>query len=458
MASYFAQKYRDLYKVHNAADSTVRQQADRRQHLLKLQRKQRDEAVDESRGLVQAIENYSLPNYDSNRLPYRVDLFYRNKVQLSEWLRDRPVDLDQWVLVPCPRGKRHLVVAASNKTIAYSKSGAVVDIFQSSLQSGRYLTVLDCIYSDVTQTFYVLDVLVYHNREFLLCEAAFRFYWIRSKFDEFDHGSVHRGNQYAFHHIDRADFDHPEEVDGLLSRWPLWEENQPGLDGFLLYHKQAHYTHGKTPLVGWLLPWMVPEMLGYAVNGEYVKQRPSNGLKALEFMADFDEQRKVGQLGGPQHQQQQKKRHFFNAKKKNRSGNNSGGGDVMDVQQEGEEEMGNKSGGTSSWRGDKDKQQMDVHEAVVVVVELDGLDVVEYEEDEAVEELRQQRGFDEDDDLEDDNDDDGLDDQVGMELLDSSNGGGDRQPMTRKHKNNISKHTNQQVVGDQKRISTVFKF
>lgn len=129
----------------------------------------------------------------------------------------------------------------------------------------------------------------------------------------------------------------------------------------------------------------------------------------------------------------------------------------MDVQQEGEEE-GNKSGGTSSWRGDKDKQQMDVHEAVVVV-ELDGLDVVEYEEDEAVEELRQQRGFDEDDDLDDDNDDDGLDDQVGMELLDSSNGGGDRQPMTRKHKNNISKHTNQkQVVGDQKRISTVFKF
>lgn len=134
MASFFSQKYRDLYKVHNVADCSVRQQQDRRQQLLKQQRKQREETVTEARGLREAIENYSLPNYQSNRLPYRVDVFYRNKLQLSEWLRDRPEDLDQWILVPCPKGKRHIVVAAANKTIAYSKSGTVIDIFQSSLQ------------------------------------------------------------------------------------------------------------------------------------------------------------------------------------------------------------------------------------------------------------------------------------------------------------------------------------
>lgn len=87
---------------------------------------------------------------------------------------------------------------------------------------------------------------------------------------------------------------------------------------------------------------------------------------------------------------------------------------------------------------------MEVQELVdgqpAVVEDLDELDVDE-EEDEATEELRQQRGFEEDLDYNND--------ETGIELLDH-----DRQPMTRRHKNNIS---NLQQ-GDHKRISTVFKF
>lgn len=434
MASFFAQKYRDLYKVHNVADSTVRQQADRRLQMLKAQKKQRDEALNESRGLVQAIENYSLPNYQSNRLPYRVDVFYRNKVQLSEWMRDRPDDLDNWILVPCPKGKRHIVVAAANKTIAYSKTGTVIDIFQSSLQSGRYLTVLDCIYSEETQSFYVLDVLIYHNQEFVLCDASFRFYWIRSKFDEFDHSAVHTGNQYAFQHIDRADFDHPEEVEGMLSRYPLWEDNQPELDGFLLYHKLAHYTHGSTPLVGWLLPWMMPEMLGYTVNAEYLKQRPSGNVTALDFMNDFDEQRKLGQ---------QKRRHFFNPKKKRGGAGGGTSGADMEVQLEDPPHQQQQPLGESSWSDNSGSHhKMEVHELAVDEQHTEGEEEEGYV-DEGVEELLNQRQY------EDDHGDD--DDTSGIELVDS-----DRQPMTKRHKNNINRSNNTQE--DQKRISTVFKF
>lgn len=446
MATFFAQKYRDLYKVHNVADSTGRQQGERRLQMLKAQKKQRDEAVDEARGLVQAIENYSLPNYQSNRLPYRVDVFYRNKVQLSEWLRDRPDDLDNWILVPCPKGKRHIVVAAANKTIAYSKGGTVIDIFQSSLQSGRYLTVLDCIFSEETQSFYVLDVLIYHNQEFLLCEASFRFYWVRSKFDEFDHSLVHSGNQYAFHHIDRAEFDHPEEVEGMLSRYPLWEDNKPALDGFLLYHKLAHYTHGKTPLVGWLLPWMIPEMLGYAVNPEYVKQKPSGSVSALEFMTDFDEQREQRNVG------QQKRRNFFNPKKK-RNGN--AGLCEMDVQQEDVQILHPQA--ECSWSENTQNGggglKMEVLELTATASDLDELEQEEEYADGGIEELLHQRGFDE---LPDERDD--VDETTAIELQDN-----DRQPMTKRHKNNINRSSQQQVVGgsgsgDQKRISSVFKF
>ena len=34
------------------------------------------------------------------------------------------------------------------------------------------------------------------------------------------------------------------------------------VDGLLFYHKRTHYTPGKTPLVGWLKPFMIPEILG----------------------------------------------------------------------------------------------------------------------------------------------------------------------------------------------------
>lgn len=43
---------------------------------------------------------------------------------------------------------------------------------------------------------------------------------------------------------------------------PLFKNDTPILDGLLFYHKFAHYTSGVTPLVGWLYPFMVNEVLG----------------------------------------------------------------------------------------------------------------------------------------------------------------------------------------------------
>lgn len=37
------------------------------------------------------------------------------------------------------------------------------------------------------------------------------------------------------------------------------------LDGFLFYHRNAHYIFGVTPLVTWLKPYMLPEVLGISV-------------------------------------------------------------------------------------------------------------------------------------------------------------------------------------------------
>lgn len=37
------------------------------------------------------------------------------------------------------------------------------------------------------------------------------------------------------------------------------------LDGLLFYHKDGQYTKGRTPLVTWLKPFMLPEVLGVSV-------------------------------------------------------------------------------------------------------------------------------------------------------------------------------------------------
>lgn len=47
-----------------------------------------------------------------------------------------------------------------------------------------------------------------------------------------------------------------------MMTYPQFEGNVPTLDGLLFYHKMAHYVSGETPLVGWLFPYMVHEVLG----------------------------------------------------------------------------------------------------------------------------------------------------------------------------------------------------
>ena len=47
-------------------------------------------------------------------------------------------------------------------------------------------------------------------------------------------------------------------------------------DGCLFYHKKAHYTFGASPLVVWLKPYMVTEMIGVEVPERMNEQKPAN--------------------------------------------------------------------------------------------------------------------------------------------------------------------------------------
>ena len=50
----------------------------------------------------------------------------------------------------------------------------------------------------------------------------------------------------------------------------------------LFYHRQTHYTPGSTPLVGWLRPYMVPDILGIQVADGPLTARPEYAAHQLQ--------------------------------------------------------------------------------------------------------------------------------------------------------------------------------
>ncbi|KAI6078007.1 Snurportin-1 [Aix galericulata] len=261
------------------------------------------------------------------KLPKR----YANQLMLSEWLIDVPVDLQQeWLAVVCPVGKRALVVASrgmnplrtaniwalgsvlstqhlslgrrvggelcsstpgvfplrqegaepssdvvlppfssQGSTAAYTKSGFCVSKFPSLLPGGnrhnsmseKVYCILDCIYSEAQQTYYILDVMCWRGHPVYDC-------------------------QYKFVGLQNYPCT-PESLCTVLATDYPFE-----VDGLLFYHKQTHYTPGSTPLVGWLRPYMLPEILGLAVPPTALTAKPDYAGRQLQQIIESKKSKK----------------------------------------------------------------------------------------------------------------------------------------------------------------------
>ena len=60
---------------------------------------------------------------------------------------------------------------------------------------------------------------------------------------------------------------HSNNSEGIRQcfQWQPFPNTTIELDGLMFYHKKTAYTSGETPLVGWLKPFMVPEVLGVSI-------------------------------------------------------------------------------------------------------------------------------------------------------------------------------------------------
>ena len=187
---------------------------------------------------------------------------YKDQLMLSEWLVEVPDDFqDEWIMLVCPYGKRNLLVAARGRTSCYSKSGYCLETFPSQLPGGNPestagYTVLDCIYSQTEQIFYVLDVMCWNNHPVYDSETEFRFFWLKTKLEETSSlSNLSKNNAYKILGLKTYSCSNEDIILALSECEP------DSVDGLLFYHKRTHYTFGTTPLVTWLKPPMVKEIL-----------------------------------------------------------------------------------------------------------------------------------------------------------------------------------------------------
>lgn len=288
--------HQHLYK--SSLKTSEQRQEDRRLEMLIKQRENRLEMFN-----VQRIA-HSLPTQSKTSKPKKHATFQEiygieMRLQISEWLTEIPAQIDEWVIMPCPQGQRCLVVAREGKTHMYNKFGRYCCTFRSRFPGGYSFgiennskrsdcTILDCIYVAELDCFYVMDILYYGIQSLLDCDAEFRYFWLRSKFDECDGAfQIHdrQSNFKAFHLIRKFDMCNKDELNHALQTYPIWPDNRPEVAGFLFYHKASTYICGVTPLVCWLFPFMVPEILHLMVSPLY--KIPNKYIDAASYITFF---------------------------------------------------------------------------------------------------------------------------------------------------------------------------
>jgi len=237
----------------------------RRTRWLQRQRDKRKESVARMRGLNQGPAEAEVGKRDNARgesaqtkkdrgreKRERQQIYFCSMLQIPEWMVEIPSDLgpENWMVCARPEGQRCLVISQGGRTISRKKNGAVMKTFDSLLPSGcggrghGESTILECVFHEADQTYYVLDILQWKGFNYCDSTAEFRFYWMQSKLAEIEGiCSVSDHNQYRFQPIPMFKCDRT----GLESVYTSTYQYQK--DGLVFYNKDGHYVGGLTPLV-----------------------------------------------------------------------------------------------------------------------------------------------------------------------------------------------------------------
>ncbi|KAK7411027.1 hypothetical protein VNO78_02363 [Psophocarpus tetragonolobus] len=221
---------------------------------------------------------------DSKQKAAEARKWFAKQLMLPEWMIDIPNNLSQdWFVFARPSGKRCIVVACNGITVSSLRNGSTLHRFPSALPSGGRkkdpsYSILDCIFHEVDQTYYVIDMVCWQSYPLSDCTAEFRFFWLNSKLAEtgaFDPPSHYHKYRFSVVPVYSCD------SNGLYTAYsaPLPYVR----DGLLFYNKHAHYQAGITPLA---LVWKDENCSQYVMDTDSKGQVPNQQQMVLELQKD----------------------------------------------------------------------------------------------------------------------------------------------------------------------------
>ncbi|EFN87963.1 Snurportin-1 [Harpegnathos saltator] len=208
---------------------------------------------------------------------------------LSEWMLDVPENFtENWIMMPCPVGKRTVLVASKGKTVVYNRQGRRLATFCSALPGGNYksrksqYTIVDCIWIKDQKKYYVLDVLAWASHPTMLCEAECRRFLVNSHLKEIEELREvdHKINKYPILSLPHVSCD--TDLSLALAQF----SSEYSLDGLLFYHCNGYYKFGRSPLFVWLKPFMLPEVLGIFVPSPY-DEKPDGYIDYKHYICQY---------------------------------------------------------------------------------------------------------------------------------------------------------------------------
>lgn len=302
--------------------AAISDQQKRRELSLQRQAQNRTEAQLQARRLASSI--LSLPNHNSEPQPLEslgllpepiveepetdagdisdIDIrqaaklkgpearrWFASQLMLPEWMIDVPDRLNyDWYVFARPSGKRCFVVSSNGATVSRLRNGCLLHRFPSALPNGartkessrsaQSYCILDCIFHELDQTYYVIDMVCWAGISFYECTAEFRFFWMNSKLVESgacEAPSAH--HRYRFSLISVNNCDHEGLQTAYTGAVPYVK------DGLLFYNKHAHYQTGNTPLT---LVWKDETCSQYVIDTDNKGQVPNQQQVVLELQDD----------------------------------------------------------------------------------------------------------------------------------------------------------------------------
>ncbi|XP_025076863.1 uncharacterized protein LOC112553693 isoform X2 [Pomacea canaliculata] len=189
-----------------------------------------------------------------------------------------PRDLDRnWLCIPCPEGTRCLLLAADNTTHAYDLDGNLLCTHDTHLPAGScarvsqvtdhsVCTVLDCLYNEEQQIYYVIDVLCWNGESLYRQDTQYRHHYMHEQMAKTTSlFKISQTNPYTFHPLTSCSC-----MALTLARAIANVSYQ--MTGLLFYHKDACYTPGVTPLGCWLETHLIQSVLPVTLHQSFLYQ------------------------------------------------------------------------------------------------------------------------------------------------------------------------------------------